>query len=166
MVISLDDRTEVTASIYFEQAQQPIIRSTLPQKAQNLEMALGDYRKSRLPGATSYGRIILADRAYIGDVWCYCINSEAEPNAMLSYCIFKSSLWSQGAATHAVQLFLKEIQPKFKLVTVGAFTYSSNTASLRVLEKNGFRMIDTFSEDGVESSYYLRSFSDSDIISG
>lgn len=35
-------------------------------------------------------------------------------------------------------LFIAEIVPKFNLKTLGAFTFASNIASIRVLEKKGF----------------------------
>lgn len=64
-----------------------------------------DYKKTQLPDADSFGKIILADGNYIGDIWCYSININEEPNAMLSYCIFEKSCWSQGIATKAVGIF-------------------------------------------------------------
>ena len=52
-------------------------------------------------------------------------------------------------------LFIAEIVPKFKLKSLGAFTFASNIASIRVLEKNGFTKREEFEEDGV-LSYYLQ----------
>ena len=70
--IVLGDRTEETVRIYFEQAQKPAIKTTLPQKATTVEEAIAEYHKTLLPTATSYGRTILADGKYVGDIWCYC----------------------------------------------------------------------------------------------
>lgn len=154
MKITLHTRTEETVRIYFNKANCPKIRKTLPQKSQNLEEALADYHKTIQPGATSYGRTIQADGTYIGDIWCYGIDSLEEPNAMVSYCIFDLEYWNCGAATNALQSFLEDIVPRFHLKSPGAFTYSSNLPSIRVLEKNGFRLVETFAEDGVESQYY------------
>ena len=42
----------------------------------------------------------------MGDVWCYCIDKEDTPNAMLSYCVFEKGLWNVGVATKGVALFL------------------------------------------------------------
>lgn len=50
-------------------------------------------------------------------------------------------------------LFIAEIVPKFNLKTLGAFTFASNIASIRVLEKNGFTKREEFEEDGVLSCY-------------
>ncbi len=159
MDISLGDRTAETVRIYFEQAQQPCIKSVLPQKAQTVEEALRDYQATLLPGATSYGKTILADGRYIGDVWCYCIHRQEEPNAMLSYCLFDASFWRRGIATKAVAMFLAEVRERYALQTIGAFTFSNNPASTRVLQKNGFSLVEEFVEDGRPSMYFQYAFS-------
>lgn len=156
--ITLQARTAETAAIYFERAQQPAIRRMLPQKARTLEEALADFTRTQQPGANSFGRTIYADGRYVGDVWCYCMDPADTPNAMLSYCIFEQELWGCGAATAGVRLFLTEAVARFGLRTVGAFTYADNAASIRVLEKNGFVMMERFKEDGRESCYLERRF--------
>lgn len=154
MNITLRDRTVETVAIYFERAQQPEIKQMIPQKATTVEEALADFEKTKLPGATSYGRTIYADGHYIGDVWIYGIDVDDKPDAMLSYCVFEKELWGKGAATAGVRLFLKEVRDRYGLKTVGAFTYAANAASIRVLEKNGFSLVESFSEDGILSRYY------------
>ena len=84
--IVLGERTEETVRIYFEKAKQPEIKAMLPQKAQTVEEALEDYKETLLPSATSFGRTIVVDGKYVGDVWCYCIDKEDTPNAMLRNC--------------------------------------------------------------------------------
>ena len=39
---------------------------------------------------------------------------------------------------------------------MGAFTFSDNVASIRVLEKNGFQLKEEFVEDGRASGYFRR----------
>lgn len=156
MLITLGKRTEETVRVYFEKTNRELFRKVLPQKAKNAEEAVEDYRKTLLPGATSYGRTILADGRYVGDVWCYCIDPEDSPNAMVSYCILEPELWGQGIAAEGLRLFLAEVGEKFPIGSVGAFTFSENTASIRVLEKNGFTMVEEFEEDGVPSNYFER----------
>lgn len=158
MHIGLENRMEKTVKIYFEKANTTGIKTMLPQKAQTVEEALEDYKKTLLPDAGSYGRIIMVNGIYIGDIWCYCIDVNEEPNAMLSYCIFEKAYWSRGIATQAVAMFLKEIHAKYRLGTIGAFTYSENSASIRVLEKNGFALMAEFSENGKNSKYLQYSF--------
>ena len=156
--IVLGDRTEETVRIYFEQAQKTAIKAMLPQKATTVEEAIADYHETLLPTATSYGKTILADGKYVGDIWCYCIDKTDTPNAMLSYCVFDKSSWNKGIATDASLLFLEEIKEKFNLESIGAFTYSDNLASIKVLEKVGFDLVESFEEDGRESKYFQRNY--------
>lgn len=158
MKIELGERTAETVALYFTKAQQQIIKSTLPQKAGTVEEALKDYQNTLLPNAASYGRIILVDSVYVGDVWCYCIGQAETPNAMLSYCVFDALCWNKGIATAAVSLFLPEAVKKYALHTIGAFTFSENKASIKVLEKNGFSFVEEFYEDGRMSQYFQREF--------
>lgn len=156
MKISLKDRTEAHVRTYFARTRAPEIMAMLPQTAETVEEAVAAFQKTQHPGATSFGRTIYADNAYIGDIWCYCVDPDDEPNAMVSYCIFEKSLWGKGIATEALRQFLSEIVPRFSLESVGAFAYCENRASTRVLEKNGFRKIEEFTEDGVLSAYYQK----------
>ncbi len=156
MTVTLHERTADTVRIYFERAQQPWLRRTLPQKAKTLEEALDDFERTQLPGANSFGRTICFEGRYVGDVWIYCIDPAETPNAMLSYCVFEPEAWGRGVASEAVRLFLQEVEERFKLQSLGAFTYAENIASVRVLEKNGFRLEESFTEDGVQSCYYQK----------
>lgn len=155
MHISLGERTAQTVRVYFEKSRESeLIRRFLPQRAQSVEEALRDFEQTLLPDAQSFGRIILADSRYVGDVWCYCIDREDTPNAMLSYCILEEEFHGRGIATQAVHLFIEEIAERFSLTTLGAFTYAENAASIRVLQKNGFALMEKFAEEGVLSHYY------------
>ncbi len=156
MQIILGDRTEETVTRYFERAQDERIRSALPQKAKTLGEALQDYRRTLLPGATSYGRTIWAGSQYAGDIWCYGIAPADTPQAMVSYCVFPE-YWGQGIATAALAQFVDEAVQRFNIHIFGAFTYESNLSSRRVLERSGFVLMETFTEDGIPSCYYERS---------
>ena len=156
MTVTLQPRTAQRVAIYFEKANRPEIKAVLPQKAKTVEEALEDYQKTLLPGARSFGLTVCADGRYVGDVWCYCIDPEDEPGCMLSFCIFETELWGKGVATEAVGQFLDVVRSKYPVKTVGAFTYSHNAASLRVLEKNGFAVAEEFEENGVLSKYLQR----------
>ena len=142
--------------VYFERTQDEQIERMLPRSVESLEQALANFEATLLPGAASFGRTVYVDGRYVGDVWCYCIDCEQSPNAMLSYCIFDKALWGKGAATEAVGLFLQQAVERFSLRSVGAFTFADNKASIRVLEKNGFAVQESFVEDGRESVYLER----------
>ena len=156
MKLELRERTEAHVRIYFGKTQDPDIRKVLPQAAATVEQALENYRKTLLPGAASFGRTIYADGEYVGDIWCYCIDPEERPNAMLSYCIFEKKCWGQGIGTAALRVFLAEIASRYPLKSVGAFTYSDNLPSIRVLLKNGFAEVEEFEESGILSKYFER----------
>jgi len=156
--ITLEKRTAETVKIYFERANRPEIKSVLPQKAQTVEEALADFEKTLLPDATSYGETVWVDGEYVGDIWCYCIDLNDEPNCMISFCIFETAYWSQGIATSAVAQFLPRIRERYGVRTVGAFSFAHNRASVRVLEKNGFAVVEEFTEDGVLSVYLQYDF--------
>ena len=153
MNISLKPRTAEHVRIYFEKSGDPAILRTLPRKAQSVEEALSDYEKTLSEDASSFGLTIYADEKYVGDVWCYCIDMNETPNCMISYCIFDKEYWSCGIATRAAGMFIPIIREKYSLQSIGAFTYSDNIASIRVLEKNGFSTIEEFIEDGISSKY-------------
>ena len=153
MEITLGTRTADTVRIYFEKANRPEIRQVLPQKATSLEEALADYEKTLLPDATSFGRTVHADGRYIGDVWCYCINMDDDPNCMVSFCIFDPEYWSRGIATTALGMFMEQVLERYNVKTIGAFAFARNKASIRVLEKNRFVVMEEFEEDGVWSKY-------------
>ena len=158
MNVTLNPRTPESVKTYFTRANIPEIKRVLPQKAKTLDEALEDYEMTLLPGATSFGLTVWVDGCHVGDVWCYCIDPEDVPNCMISYCIFETSLWSRGIATEAVRMFLRVIRENFPITTVGAFTFSHNEASVRVLEKNGFALVEEFEEDGVMSKYFQLEF--------
>ena len=148
MIITLETRTADSVRTYFEKANRPEIKQVLPQKAKTVEEALADYEETLLPNATSFGQTV-----YVDDVWCYCIDMDDEPNCMLSFCIFELEYWSKGIATSAVNMFIKNVCERYNVKTIGAFTFAHNNASIRVLEKNGFVVIEEFEEDGVLSKY-------------
>ncbi len=154
MNITLDSRTAVHVSTYWKRTQDAEIKAMLPSSAKTEEQALRMFEDSLRPDATSYGRIILIDDEYVGDIWCYCIDEAEEKSAMLSYCIFEKQYWNKGIATEAVKLFLQDVFQRYQIQRVGAFTYANNRASIRVLEKAGFHWMENWAEDSILSCYY------------
>lgn len=152
--ISLKERTKNHVKIYFQKTQDAEIKRMLPSTVRTEEEALKAFEETQNPGATSYGRTVYYDEKYVGDIWCYNINTEESPNGMLGYCIFDKKFWNKGIATEAVGLFLKELRQNYQMKELGAFLYATNAASRRVLEKNGFVKSETLVEDGIESFYY------------
>lgn len=154
MLITLKNRTADSVRIYYEKANKTEIKQVLPQKAKTVKEALEDYEQTLLPNAKSFGQTVYADGKYVGDIWCYCIDMNDEPNCMLSFCIFELEYWSKGIATTAVKMFIQNICARYHVKTIGAFTFAHNHASIRVLEKNGFIAMEEFEEAGVLSKYF------------
>ena len=150
IIVDEDDKV-VSVTALNDEGNIIIVGETIVGKT--VEEALEDYEKTLLPNATSFGQTVHVDGKYVGDVWCYCIDMDDEPNCMLSFCIFELEYWSKGIATSAVNMFIKNVCERYDVKTIGAFTFAHNNASIRVLEKNGFVVIEEFEEDGVLSKY-------------
>ncbi|WP_433856408.1 GNAT family N-acetyltransferase [Streptomyces kronopolitis] len=95
----------------------------------------------------AYG--ITADGDLLGMVRLRC---RTERHASLSY-VLREDSWGRGYATRAVAGMLRHAFTATGLTSIGARHHPDNTASGRVLEKNGFRYRGT--RDGW-SSYSIR----------
>ncbi len=151
-MIELKERTAEHVKIYFTKVQDAEIEKGLPISAKTVEDALQLFYETKQPNAKSIGKTIYYNGRYVGDVWCYRLWDE--PDAMLSYCIFEKSLWGKGIASKAVALFTSFLQNKLGVKTIGAFTYAENTASVGVLKRNGFAIVEEFTDDGRASIYF------------
>ena len=156
MNIELRKRTADHVRIYFERTQDPEIQKYLPQTVTSIQQALNNFENTLKPDTTSYGCTVYVDGNYVGDIWCYGISLADTPQAMISYCIFDKKYWGRGVMSRALALFLPDISNRYGISCVGAFSFYENTASVRVLERNGFCLQETFLEDGVKSVYLQR----------
>lgn len=150
-MIELKERTEQHVKIYYEKTQDAEIKAFLPSSAQTLEDALRMYIETKSESAKSVEKTIYYNGKYVGDIWCYGLWEE--PDAMLSYCIFEKKLWGKRIATEAVRLFVEFLRTDYHIKSIGAFTYRNNGASIRVLNKNGFALMEQFEDDGRVSAY-------------
>ncbi|BES66174.1 hypothetical protein SANA_26130 [Gottschalkiaceae bacterium SANA] len=153
MNISLQARTRDHVKEFWEKTQDSEIQNMFPSSISSLEEALALFENSLQNNATSYGKVILVDGLYIGDIWCYGIDVADEKMAMLSIVIFDKSKWGQGIAATLIPPFLDEVFHRYPIQSIGAFTYTSNQRSLRALQKSGFQSLETFIEDGIKSIY-------------
>lgn len=158
MTIKLESRTLDHVIVFWNKTQDEEIRRVFPTSNDSLDKALMLFEESMKESSTSYGRVIYFEGKYVGDIWCYAIDEKNEKMAMLSILIFEKGLWGRGIATEAAKVFTKEVFSKFDIEKLGAFTYSSNYASIGLLHKIGFIDVETFVENGVQSKYFeLRS---------
>ncbi len=131
----LENREEFHVKEFWKKTQDEEIREMFPFSVGSLEDALILYRKSKEEGTNSFGKVIYHENCYLGDIWCYSIDEEYDKTAMLSIVIFEKAYWKRGAATKAGKKFIREIFDRFDLERVGAFSYSSNIGSIKLLEK-------------------------------
>ncbi len=153
MNISLQTRTRDHVKTFWKKTQDNEIQSMFPTSISSLEEALALFENSLQNNATSYGKVILVNDAYVGDIWCYGIDETDEKMAMLSIVLFDKSKWGQGIAATVIPQFLDDVFHRYQINSIGAFTYASNQRSLRALQKSGFLFVETFEEDGVTSNY-------------
>ncbi len=154
MEITLRKRTKDHVIIFWERTQDEEIKRLFPFSTESLEDALILFEESLKKDALSYGKVIYYKDNYVGDIWCYGIDEGNEKMSMLSIVIFEKDLWGKGIGTEAVKVFIEEIFSKFNIDKIGAFTYSNNYGSIGLLDKVGFKKVDTFVEDGIESEYF------------
>lgn len=154
MDITLKERTREHVGTFWDKTQDEEIRRLFPFSIESLDEALILFEESLKECATSYGKVIYFHGKYIGDIWCYGIDESDEKMAMLSIVIFEKTLWGKGIAVKAVKSFIKEVFSKFDIEKIGAFTYTNNNRSIGLLKKTGFKEIETFVEDGIESKYF------------
>lgn len=152
--VELRGRTAEHVRVFWEKTQDAEIKRLFPGGASSVEEALRWFQEAEMPNAASYGRTIFADGCYVGDIWCFGFEGEPATAGMLSFVVFEKTQWGRGIASEAVRLFLRDISERYSLDRLGAFVYSDNAASLRVLEKNGFVRQETFEEHGRESGYW------------
>lgn len=153
MNATLGTRTKEHVRTFWEKTQDQEIQAMFPASIASLEEALTLFETSKRDDATSFGRIILDQNTYIGDIWCYGIDEKNEKMAMLSIVIFDKAYWGKGIASAMIPQFLDEIFERYHLETIGAFTYATNTRSIQALKKSGFHPVESFEENGVESVY-------------
>ena len=82
-------------------------------------------------------RTITVDSAVAGHIVSFMQHDERE----VGYWIGRM-FWGQGIATTALRLFIQDVEHR----PLAAFVVTSNHASMRVLEKCGFTMVDETDE--------------------
>lgn len=154
MNVKLAERTREHVKINWEKTKALEIRALIPIMDNTLEEALQLFEETLLPGAKSFGKIIIADDNYVGDIWCYGIDEEDEKMAMLSFLIFDEEMRGKGGGWAAMKQFIPLVFENYKIEKIGAFTYEDNGASIGLLKKAGFHEIERFVEDSKASIYF------------
>ncbi|WBW96323.1 GNAT family N-acetyltransferase [Oceanirhabdus sp. W0125-5] len=152
--INLKNRELDNVKRFWNVSKDSELKKLFPFLDNTLEEAIDMYDKSLLPDATSYGKTIYVNDCYIGDVWCYCIDEKVERSCFLSIVIFDKNYWSKGIGAKVIHEFNEIIAKKYHIDKICAFTYKSNIASRRTLEKVGFKCLEEFKENDITSLYY------------
>ena len=87
--------------------------------------------------STGLYRIVFADGRAVGAVTLACGSDIYARDADLGYLLLKE-YEGGGIMSRAVELFCKEAFEKLDILRISARVFSENTASCRILEKNGF----------------------------
>ena len=153
MNIELKPREKQHVVKFWNKTQDAEIRRLFPFSTNSISEAILLYEQSLKEGALSYGKVIYYNNEYIGDIWCYGIDEVNEKMAMLSIVIFEKYLWKKGIGTTVIKEFISDIYIKYNIDKIGAFTYLYNYGSISLLKKVGFKEVEVFMEDGVESVY-------------
>ncbi len=153
-MIELRERTREHVIEYWNKTQDDEIERMFPRNISSLDEALYLFEETQKVGASSFGKTIYINEIYIGDIWVFGIDEINEKMAMLSIVIFEKTYWGQGIGTVVISDFCKSCFERYKIEKLGAFVYSSNIRSIKVLEKSNFERIESFIEDGVASYYY------------
>lgn len=83
-------------------------------------------------------RMIFADGKPVGNISVEKKSDVFEKDADLGYMIFTEQ-WSKGITTEAVRQICKLAFSKLDIIRISGSVFEPNTASRRVLEKNGFQ---------------------------
>lgn len=150
----LKPRTLEHVEIFFRKTQDAEIERLFPSNRITLNEAIKLFEESLKSNAKSYGKVIYIDNKYIGDVWCYGIDESEEKQAFVSIVIFDKTCWGQGIGKIALKEFCQLLFEKYDFKKLCAFTYCDNKRSIGTLENIGFKLIEKFKEDGVDSFYF------------
>lgn len=103
------------------------------------EHARGWYESAVLPreGKDGLYRIICADGTPAGIITLTCGSDVFHPDAELGYMLL-DAYSGRGIMTEAVGMVCEEAFAQLDILRISARVFSPNTASIRVLEKNGF----------------------------
>lgn len=137
--LNLDD----AENFYFLNLDSDVMRYTGDVAFQSVDAAktfLENYDNYEKHGFGRWAVIRLSDDVFLG--WCGLKYSPELDEVDLGFRFFKS-FWNQGFATEAASLCLELGFGKYGLKRILGRAMSENLASIRVLNKIGFKMIDS-----------------------
>ena len=115
--------------VFFEHQRDPVANAMAVFGARDKEQFAAHWAKIRADDSVLL-RTIVADGSVAGNIGCW----EQDGQRLLGYWVGRE-FWGRGVATKALVQFLDEVPDRPVLAHVA----TSNTGSVRVLEKAGFR---------------------------
>jgi RimJ/RimL family protein N-acetyltransferase len=130
--------------IFFEHQRDPLANEMAAFPARDLDAFMRHWTTAILGNETGIARTVLVNGRIAGNVLCF----ERDGKREVGYWIGRE-FWGRGVATRALAAFLAEVRERPLFAGVARH----NVASLRVLQKCGFVVVDEPlepGEDGVE----------------
>ena len=125
--------------IFFEQQRDPIANEMAAFPARDREAFLAHWAKI-LADETNILKTIVCDDQVAGNIVSWEHDGEREVGYWLG-----REFWGKGIATRALTLFLEHVTTR----PLNAYVVKHNLASIRVLEKCGFKKMDEKDEDAI-----------------
>jgi RimJ/RimL family protein N-acetyltransferase len=142
--VRLRDASPDDLAVFFEHQRDPGANEMAAFPGRDLDAFMRHWTTAILGDETAIAKTVLANGRVAGNVLCF----EHEGRREVGYWIGRE-FWGRGVATRALAALLAEVKERPLFAGVA----SHNVASLRVLEKCGFVVVDGPSEpggDGVE----------------
>lgn len=93
---------------------------------------------SSLDGKNAVYRAIVVDGEYVGNIWIKQKDDVACHDSEIAYLLL-TEVWSKGIMTEAVRQICRIAFEQLDIIRITGVAFSANTASQRVMEKNGFQ---------------------------
>ncbi|HEX5653978.1 MAG TPA: GNAT family N-acetyltransferase [Chitinophagaceae bacterium] len=121
----------------------------LEESREFLQKILADY--DSLPGLGRWALLLKKDRSFLGSF--AIIPVQESPDIQLGYALLQEN-WGKGFASESVKAGISYSFEKLGLSSIAAITESPNTASQKVLLRNGFVFEKSFQENEKEMNFY------------
>lgn len=144
--IFLRETTEDDLEVFFGHQREPEANAMAAFPARNREDFMKHWRENILGQDGVWVRTIVFRHRVVGNICSW----EHEGEREVGYWIGREC-WGLGVATRALKIFLEILKSR----PLSAYVARHNTASLRVLEKCGFRLVGESDSLGAQVGEYL-----------
>lgn len=139
--VRLRDATHDDLPIFYEHQRDPVASEMAAFASRDLDAFMEHWTTRILRDETGVAKTVLVEGRVAGNV----LGFEHDGRREVGYWIGRE-FWGRGVATRALAVFLAEVTER----PLYAGVAKHNVASVRVLEKNGFVVVDEPVEPGVD----------------